>query len=153
MATPPPPPCSAGKGEQQDPPAFTGATLVVARGPLSARELLPVDDFMIVTATLAREHPELGWVAAEQRVLEALKFAAAVAWTDDENLVPSGPVDAGLHALILNTRIHARLGERLGEFIHHYPAVARTEAPAPGWEARAMAAIEAAGFQPERDLW
>lgn len=152
MATPPPPPCKAGKGESE-PPGSVGATLVVARGTLSARELLDTDDFMTVTATLAREHSELGWVAAEQHVLETLKFAAAVAWTDDEDLVPSGPVDEGLHALILNTRIHARLCQRLGTFVHHHPSVAGTEAPAPGWEARAMAAIEAAGFEADRDLW
>ncbi|MFD8882406.1 hypothetical protein ACFV0H_07760 [Streptomyces erythrochromogenes] len=151
MSSPPPPPCSAGRGDVPTP--AVGATLTAPRRTDNPRDLLSADDFMIVTATCAHAHPELGWVAAEQRVLEALKFAAAVAWGQDDDLVPAGPVDAGLHALVLNTRIHATLGERLGRFVHHYPVVTGAEAPAPGWQARAMAAIEAAGFEPARELW
>ncbi|MFG2976318.1 hypothetical protein ACGFYY_25460 [Streptomyces sp. NPDC048331] len=118
-----------------------------------ARSLLAADDFTIVTATLAAAHPELGWVAAEQRVVEALKFAAAVAWGQADDLVPSGPVDAGLHALVLNTEIHAKLGVTLGKFVHHYPLVTGAEAPAPGWQTRAVSAIEAVGFTAVPDLW
>ncbi|MFJ9547858.1 glycine-rich domain-containing protein [Streptomyces erythrochromogenes] len=68
-------------------------------------------------------------------------------------LVPSGPVDAGWHALIGNTAIYAELCARLGAFIHHYPDVTGTEAPALGWRERTMAAIEAAGFDVCQELW
>jgi hypothetical protein len=109
---------------------------------------------MIVTATLARTHPELGWVAAEERVTEALKFVATMArCSSAEELVPSGPVDAGWHALFSNTAIYAELCARLGCFVHHNPAVTGTETPARGWLDRTVAAIEAAGFEVSPDLW
>lgn len=150
MATPPPPPCSAGRGDVPTP--AVGATITAPARP-AVRDLLSADDFTIVTATLARQHPELGWVAAERRVVEALKFVATIARCSAEDLVPSGPVDAGWHALISNTAIYAELCARLGVFVHHYPAVTGTERPAPGWRDRTLAAIEAAGFEPARELW
>ncbi|MGW2580853.1 hypothetical protein ACWCYZ_05850 [Streptomyces virginiae] len=148
MATPPPPPCTAGKGETPTP--AVGATLVALRP--AVRDLLSADDFTIVTATLAHQHPELGWVAAEQRVLEALKFVATVARSDEE-LVPSGPVDAGWHALISCTAIYSELCTRLGTVVHHQPEVTGAAAPAPGWLDRTRAAIEAAGYDTAPDLW
>ncbi|MFJ7586505.1 hypothetical protein ACIQZO_03710 [Streptomyces sp. NPDC097617] len=150
MASPPPPPCSAGKGERPPPPSYGSAMTIDIH---DARSLLSGDDFTIVTATLATTHPELGWVAAEQRVLEALKFVAAMACYPDVGLAPSGPVDAGWHALIDNTAISARLCVRLGVFVHHYPAVTGTESPAPGWQDRSMTAVKAAGFDASPDLW
>ncbi|MEV7584374.1 hypothetical protein [Streptomyces erythrochromogenes] len=150
MSTPPPPPCGAGRGEVPTP--AVGATLVAPSRP-TVQELLSADDFTIVTATLARTHPDLGWVAAEQRVTEALKFVATIAGCSAEDLVPSGPVDAAWHALISNTELYAELCARLGTFVHHRPAVTGTEAPAPGWRERTQAAIEAAGFEVCPDLW
>lgn len=152
MATPvpPPPPCSAGKGETPAP--AVGATITAPPRP-AVRDLLSADDFTIATATLARQHPELGWVAAEQRVFEALKFVATAARSGVDDLVPSAPVDAGWHALIDNTTIYAELCARLGRFVHHYPSVTGTEAPMPGWQNRTTAAIEAAGFDVTLDLW
>ncbi|MFD9515962.1 hypothetical protein [Streptomyces sp. NPDC059979] len=147
---PPPPPCSSGKGDTPTP--AVGATLTAAPGSCDARALLSADDFMIVTATLAQRQPDLGWVAAEQLVTEALKFVAAIAHGATD-LVPSTPVDAAWHALIENTEIYQRLAADLGRFVHHYPAVVGTEPPAPGWQARTTAAIEAAGFAIEPELW
>ncbi|MFB7171071.1 hypothetical protein ACFCYM_09650 [Streptomyces sp. NPDC056254] len=134
------------------PTPAVGATLT-APPRAAAQDLLSADDFTIVTATLARTHPDLGWVAAEQRVTEALKFVATMARGSAEDLVPSGPVDAAWHALISNTAIYAELCARLGTFVHHCPAVTGTEAPAPGWRERTAAAIEAAGFKVSPDLW
>ncbi|WP_051700283.1 hypothetical protein [Streptomyces sp. NRRL F-4474] len=149
MSSPPPPPCSAGRGDVPTPAA--GATLTAP--PRPTRDLLSPDDFTIVTATLTRQHPELGWVAAEQRVIEALKFVATVARSTSTGLVPSGPVDAGWHALIGNTAIYAKLCAGLETFVHHYPSVNGSEVPTPGWRDRTMAAIETAGFEPARELW
>lgn len=149
MSSPPPPPCSAGRGDTPTP--AVGATLTAPRP--AARDLLSADDFTIVTATLARQHPELGWVAAEQRIVEALAFVATMARGTVDGLAPSGPVDAGWHALIANTAIYAELCARLGTFVHHYPDVTGAEPPAPGWRERTMAAVEAAGFDVCRELW
>ncbi|MFJ3633886.1 hypothetical protein [Streptomyces sp. NPDC090112] len=149
MSSPPPPPCSAGRGEVPTP--AVGATLTALRP--AARGLLSADDFTIVTATLARRHPELGRAAAEQRIVEALRFVATMARGGGDGLVPSGPVDAGWHALIGNTAIYAELCARLGTFVHHYPDVTGAGAPAPGWRKRTTAAIEAAGFDVRRELW
>ncbi|MGW4507601.1 hypothetical protein ACWENO_23510 [Streptomyces sp. NPDC004436] len=149
MSSPPPPPCSAGRGEVPTP--AVGATLTPLQP--TARDLLSADHFTIVTATLARRHPELGRVAAEQRIVEALRFVATMARGGADGLVPSGPVDAGWHALIGNTAIYAELCARLGTFVHHYPDVTGAEAPAPGWRKRTTAAIEAAGFDVRRELW
>lgn len=150
MATPPPPPCSAGRGDVPTP--AVGATLTAPARP-AVRDLLSADDFTIVTATLARQHPELGWVAAEQRVVEALKFVATVARSAATDLVPSGPVDAGWHALISCTEIYAELCARLGTVVHHQPEVAGASAPVPGWLDRTKAAIESAGYDVTPDLW
>ncbi|WP_327263944.1 hypothetical protein OG444_22850 [Streptomyces sp. NBC_01232] len=149
MSTPPVPPCSTGKGETPTP--AVGATLIAPSRP-GVRDLLSADDFTIVTATLARRHPELGWVAAEQRVVEALKFVATAA-TSTADLVPSGPVDAGWHALISCTAIYAELCARLGAIVHHQPEVTGAVAPASGWLDRTTAAIEAAGYDITPDLW
>ncbi|MEU2450038.1 hypothetical protein ABZ605_08265 [Streptomyces sp. NPDC012765] len=149
MATPPPPPCRADKGEQP-PPSYGSTTAIDFR---DARSLVAPDDFTIVTATLARQHPELGWVAAEQRVLEALKFVATVARSSATDLMPSGPVDAGWHALISCTAIYAELCARLGTVVHHQPEVTGAATPAPGWLDRTTAAIEAAGYEVTPDLW
>ncbi|MFD9306150.1 hypothetical protein ACFWCB_26435 [Streptomyces sp. NPDC060048] len=107
---------------------------------------------MTATATLAQRQPNMGWVEAERVIVEALKFVATAAQGAD-GLVPSPIVDAGWHALIENTEIYQGLGVRLGHFLHHYPAVAGAELPAPGWQARTVAAIEAAGFTVDRELW
>ncbi|MFF4390306.1 MULTISPECIES: hypothetical protein [unclassified Streptomyces] len=151
MASPPPPPCSAGKGETPTP--AIGATLTAPRRTSDPRSLLSADDFTTVTATLARQHPELGWVAAEQRVVEALKFVATVAHSAAADLAPSGPVDAGWHALISCTVVYAELCARLGTVVHHHPEVTGAATPAPGWLDRTTAAIEAAGYDIATDLW
>ncbi|MGW7344002.1 glycine-rich domain-containing protein [Streptomyces sp. NPDC054854] len=152
MSTPPPPPCSAGRQGEQPAPAVTTSVLTAAPGSHDPRALLDADAFMTVTATLAQRQPDMGWVRAEQVVAEALKFVAAVA-EGAEGLVPSALVDAGWHALIVNTEIYQQLGQRLGGFVHHYPAVAGGVVPAPGWEERTAAAIERAGFIVDKELW
>lgn len=84
---PTPPPCSAGKGESPTPASAPGSLLTAAPSG-DARELLGAEELMTVTATLARLHPNMGWVMAEQVINEALKFVAAAARCG-EALVPS----------------------------------------------------------------
>ncbi|MFE9481470.1 hypothetical protein ACFYNM_23040 [Streptomyces spororaveus] len=146
---PTPPPCSTGKGDSPT-PAYAGNTLTASAH--DARSLLAPDDLMAVTATLAERQPDLTWVTAERLVVEALKFVATAARSTEE-LVPSALVDAGWHALIVNTEIYQGLCMRLGSFVHHYPAVAGAELPASGWQARTTAAIEQVGFTIDPGLW
>lgn len=153
MSSPaPPPPCSAGKGGGLPSPDVTGSVLTAAPGARNARGLLDADEFMTVTATLARNEPEFGWVYCEQVIVETLKFVAAAAQSD-ERLVPSTVVDKGLHALIENTEVHYALGARLGVFVHHYPTLPGSAPIAPGWLQRTIAAIRRAGFTEEKEMW
>ncbi|WP_327302918.1 hypothetical protein OG730_04435 [Streptomyces sp. NBC_01298] len=153
MSTPPkpPPPCSAGKSETPT-PAVTGSVLTAAPGERNPRALLDADEFMTVTATLARNEPAFGWVYAEQVVVETLKFVAAAAQSD-ERLSPSAIVDKGLHALLENTEIHYAVGARLGVFVHHYPTLPSSAPIAPGWLERTVATIRRAGFSEDPEMW
>ncbi|MFZ3494640.1 hypothetical protein ACODT5_15675 [Streptomyces sp. 5.8] len=148
---PPPPPCSAGKGETPT-PAVTGSVLTAAPGDRNARGLLDADEFMTVTATLARNEPAFGWVYCEQVIVETLKFVAAAAQSD-ERLSPSVIVDKGLHALLENTEIHYAVGARLGVFVHHYPTLPGAAPIAPGWLERTVAAIHRTGFVEDPEMW
>lgn len=153
MSTPPkpPPPCSAGKGETPT-PAVTGNVLTATPGERNARGLLDADEFMTVTATLARNEPDFGWVYAEQVIVEVLKFVIAAA-ESDERLVPSETVDKGFHALLENTEIHYAVGARLGVFVHHYPTLAGAAPIAPGWLQRTVTAIRGAGLTEDPEMW
>ncbi|MFD6889103.1 hypothetical protein [Streptomyces sp. NPDC059957] len=153
MSSPaPPPPCSAGKGEAPPTPAVIGSVLTAAPGERNARALLDADEFMTVTATLARNEPDFGWVYAEQVIVETLKFYIAAA-ESDERLVPSEIVDKGVHALLENTEAYYAVGARLGVFVHHYPTVAGSAPIALGWLERTVAAIRRAGLSEEPEMW
>jgi hypothetical protein len=151
VPNPVPPPCSAGRGDTPN-PAVAGSVLTATPGERTARGLLDADEFMTVTATLARNQPNIGWTYAEQVIAETLKFVAAAAQSD-ERLVPSPVVDEGFHALLENTEIHHALSARLGVFVHHYPAVAGAAPIAPGWLQRTVNAIRRAGFAEEKEMW
>ncbi|AWZ06185.1 hypothetical protein DRB96_17600 [Streptomyces sp. ICC1] len=126
--------------------------LTAAPGDRDARGLLGADEFTAVTATLARNQSDFGWVYAEQVIVETLKFVAAAA-RSDERLVPSPIVDEGFHALLVNTEIHHALSARLGVFVHHYPAVDGAPPIAPGWAQRTVDAIRRAGFTEDKEMW
>lgn len=148
----PPPPCSAGREDTSQPQGVTGSVLTAAPGERTARSLLDADEFMTVTATLARNEPAFGWVYCEQVIVETLKFMAAAAQSS-ERLVPSLAVDGGVHALLENTVIHQALGARLGVFVHHYPTLPGAAPIAPGWLQRTVDAIRRAGFTEDKELW
>ncbi|AWZ07433.1 MULTISPECIES: hypothetical protein [unclassified Streptomyces] len=147
----PPPPCSVGKSETP-PPAVTGNVLTAAPGERNARSLLDADEFMTVTATLARNELNFDRVYAQQVIVETLKFVVA-AGESDERLAPSAIIDKGFHALLEKTEIHHAVGARLGVFVHHYPAVSGSAPIAPGWLQRTVDAIRRAGFAEEKDMW
>ncbi|MFF6940485.1 glycine-rich domain-containing protein [Streptomyces lavendulae] len=156
MSSPfPPPPCSTKPGTPPPPAAQTGATatLTMAPGTRDARALLSSDDFFAVAATVAKDNPEMGWTMAERVVAEGIKFVAAAAG-GALGIAPSRVVDEGWHALILHTAIYKALCDRLGgSFVHHYPELPDSGRYDPGFIDRTMAAIEAAGFPVDGELW
>lgn len=148
----PVPPCSSDGVDSRD-PADSGTTLTRPVTGKDARSLLSPDDFMAVTATVAKDNPNMGWTMAERVVLEGIKFVAAAAG-DARGIAPSRVVDEGWHGLILHTAIYNGLCERLGGgFVHHYPEPPDTTRYDPGFIERTIGAIELAGFTVDRELW
>ncbi|WP_406185846.1 glycine-rich domain-containing protein [Streptomyces sp. NBC_01006] len=144
--TSPSPACST--GPTPPPPPCTGTTATV----LSPRALLSDAQFNGVMHTVLDGNPGMEPEMAGRIVVEAIAFLATAA-KSTTSLVPSRVVDEGWHALILHTGLYQGLCFRLGGFIHHVP-----ERPDPGRRSqssveRTVAAMEAAGYTPDRDLW
>ncbi|EWC59958.1 hypothetical protein UO65_4738 [Actinokineospora spheciospongiae] len=93
---------------------------------------------------------------AERAVDQSLAFLAASARHVGEPLSPSAGVDLGWHAFLLYTREYTEFCHRIaGRFIHHVPDDAPGSAPtgAGGRVGRTPAAIEAAGYVVDHELW
>ncbi|HJP79570.1 MAG TPA: hypothetical protein VJ914_35190 [Pseudonocardiaceae bacterium] len=95
---------------------------------------------------------------AERITDQALAFLGACARDHDEPLAPSDLVDIGWHTFVLYTRDYADFCRQIaGRFLHHTPTD-ENDPTASGAAARAtlertVAAIEAAGFVVDRELW
>lgn len=107
-----------------------------------------------VTATVVNNNLGMAHELAERIVIEALAFVVTAARNPGAPIAPSRTVDEGWHALVLHTAVYARLCDRLGVFVHHYP-----EPPDPTRQgadiiARTTALIEATtGRTPDPELW
>ncbi|MCB5167980.1 hypothetical protein LG634_24525 [Streptomyces bambusae] len=128
-------------------------TTTLAPATRDARSLLTPAAFQGVTATVSIANPDVGLVMAERIVEEALKFVAAAARGWDGPLRPSRVVDEGWHALILHTVVYERLCANLGQFVHHVPEPPATKVHNEDTVDRVLAAIRAAGFEPDTYLW
>lgn len=118
-----------------------------------ARGLLPSGELAAITATVMDNNPGMDQPMAERIVVEALAFVATAAANPDAPIAPSRVVDEGWHALVLHTALYARLCERLGGFVHHYP-----ERPDPARQGqdvidRTIALMLAVGHSPDPTLW
>jgi len=90
---------------------------------------------------------------AERVVDQALAYLATCARTT-EPLSPSRMVDLGWHTFILYTREYAAFCQRVaGRFIHHVPSDSGPPTPTAGSRERTVAAIRAAGYRIDPDLW
>ncbi len=89
---------------------------------------------------------------AERIVDQSVAFVATAAITDTA-IAPSRIVDEGWHALILHTHLYQQLGDRLGRFVHHMPARPGAAGYSPDWLTSTTAAIHAAGWHVDDDLW
>jgi hypothetical protein len=123
----------------------------------TGRSLVPPELFgRLVRRIVADEHLDADF--AERVVDQALAFLGTCARPHTRALAPSEPVDPGWHAFILHTREYGEFCQGIaGRFLHHVPTEAG-DAGAHGEAARAtlartVAAIEAAGFVVDYDLW
>lgn len=123
----------------------------------TGRSLLTPDLFERLVRRIESEE-KLGHDLAVRIVDQALAFLAASATNTGAPLAPSQLVDIGWHAFLLHTRDYAEFCERVAKrFLHHVPTdeddpSANGEA-ADGAVARAVTAIETAGFAVDADLW
>ncbi|MFH9012554.1 glycine-rich domain-containing protein [Streptomyces sp. NPDC017943] len=113
-----------------------------------------------VTDRLARritaDHPEIAEATARRIVGQAAAFIAASGNQPGQALAPSKLVDVGWHAFILHTVDYARFCEQVvGRFVHHVPTEEDDETPdgAQATRERTLAAITAAGYAVDEELW
>ncbi|MFE2382798.1 glycine-rich domain-containing protein [Streptomyces misionensis] len=113
-----------------------------------------------VTGRLARrittDHPEISETTARRIVGQAAAFIAASGQQPGQSLAPSKLVDYGWHAFILHTVDYAAFCQRVaGGFVHHVPTNGDDETPgaAQATRERTLAAITAAGYTVDEELW
>ncbi|CAK7284924.1 glycine-rich domain-containing protein [Streptomyces sp. RM1] len=113
-----------------------------------------------VTGRLARrittDHPEISETTARRIVGQAAAFIAASGQQPGQSLAPSKLVDYGWHAFILHTVDYAAFCQRVaGGFVHHVPTDEDDETPgaAQATRERTLAAITAAGYTVDEELW
>jgi hypothetical protein len=117
------------------------------------RDLLTPDAFGGVVATVIDNNPGMDEPTAGRVVGEALKFVVAAGKFPEVYVQPSRVVDEGWHALILHTALYAKLCDRLGRFVHHYPERPDPSRHDPDTLTRTVVLIEEAGLTPDRALW
>ncbi|CAO5175062.1 conserved hypothetical protein [Frankia sp. AiPs1] len=128
---------------------------VLAEAPVkTSRFLIRADLFDRLTDRIAPE-------AADDRDLavrimdQTLAFLAASAADPDTRLVPSRLVDIGWHTFLLYTRDYTDFCHQIaGRYIHHVPTDPTGKAlDATAARTRTLAAITAAGYIVDADLW
>ncbi|MEU7280958.1 hypothetical protein AB0A69_19555 [Streptomyces sp. NPDC045431] len=119
----------------------------------TARALISDAEFNNVRATILDNNPGMDPGMASRILTDALAFVATAATSPRPGLVPSRVVDEGWHALILHTGLYSSLCQRFGQFVHHLPEQPDPSRHNPAALERTIAAIEAAGFDVDRDLW
>ncbi|WP_405881290.1 hypothetical protein OG747_23530 [Streptomyces sp. NBC_01384] len=102
------------------------------------------------------DHPEISEATARRIVGQAAAFIAASGQQPGRELVPSELVDYGWHAFILHTVDYAAFCQRVvGRFVHHVPTDEdeQVQDGAPQARERTVAAITAAGYAVDEELW
>ncbi|MEU9861349.1 hypothetical protein AB0D99_10755 [Streptomyces sp. NPDC047971] len=105
---------------------------------------------------IAKDHPEIDMPTAHRIVGQTAAFLAAGARAPEQVLVPSALVDIGWHTWILHTVDYDTFCQRIaGRFIHHVPTDEDETVPGgpAGAHERTLAAIAAAGYVVDQDLW
>lgn len=120
---------------------------------LDARALLEPAEYAAVVHTVLDNNPGMNQGTAGRIVTDALAFVALAAHHPTAPIAPSRTVDEGWHALILHTALYARLCERLGAFVDHFPE--RPDPARQGAEVieHTVRLLLAAGHAPDPELW
>ncbi|UGY92768.1 glycine-rich domain-containing protein [Streptomyces gobiensis] len=118
-----------------------------------ARALLTDPEFDAVTATVMDNNTGMNYQMASRIVGQALAFVATAAHYRTARIAPSRVVDEGWHALILHTGTYARLCDRLGGMVHHYPERPDPERQTQQIIDRTTALMQEAGHPVDYDLW
>ncbi|MFC5663745.1 hypothetical protein ACFP3U_12205 [Kitasatospora misakiensis] len=115
--------------------------------------LLSEIEWSRVVRTILSDHPDLAPDTAERILAEALAYLWTVSQHRDKPLAPSPAVDAGWHALILNTEIYAVLCEKFGGFIQHYPQTPEETAYDASTVGLTVATMAGCGVAADKELW
>lgn len=124
-------------------------TTELARG----SDLIPGELFDRLVSRIVRDE-KVNHELATRITDQALAFLGACA-SARETLAPSAMVDIGWHTFILYTREYSAFCNRVaGRFIHHDPTDDGRPDASPGdVRRRTVAAIRAAGYVVNEDLW
>ncbi|MFF4901593.1 glycine-rich domain-containing protein [Streptomyces sp. NPDC001068] len=110
-----------------------------------------------LTRRIVTDHPEISADTARRIVGQAAAFIAASGQQPGQSLTPSKLVDYGWHAFILHTVDYAEFCQRvIGRFVHHVPTdedEAIPGGPQAAARERTLAAITAAGYAVDEELW
>ncbi|WP_405581102.1 hypothetical protein [Streptomyces sp. NBC_01190] len=120
---------------------------------LDARGLLTPPEFDAVAQTVRTNNLSMDIFTAERIVTEALAFVAIAAANPATVIAPARVVEEGWHALILHTAVYARLCDRLGRFIHHYPEPPDLTRHDDEVMDRTLSLLQTAGHDPDMDVW
>ncbi|MBT2449493.1 hypothetical protein J7F03_20850 [Streptomyces sp. ISL-43] len=144
----------------RDNPGLTPAMAEAVFG--EARNLLSDEAVAGFVAKAVSNNPGVDRLLAEDIADEAIKFCAAAAHRaklrrqdpaqEFSKMLPSATVDAGWHALLLCSKIAAKLSAVLGHFTHHVPEVANYDRDDAALE-ETQDAIRAAGYEPNPPMW
>lgn len=129
--------------------------MITTTGHQMARSLIPDTLFDRLVERIVRDE-DMARPLASRIVDQTLAFLAACATEHDEPLAPSSLVDIGWHAFLLHTRAYVQFCQQIaGRFLHHEPTEPGTidRDAARETRDRTLAAIEAAGYAVDLDLW
>ena len=118
--------------------------------------LVDPDVANLLTIRITSEHPEINKATALRIVGQTAAFIAASGQQPGQALAPSQLVDIGWHTFLLHTVDYAAFCERVaGRFVHHVPTDEGKETPsgAQATRERTLAAITAAGYTVDEELW
>lgn len=122
----------------------------------AGRTLVDPEFFDRLARRVATEHDGVSREFAERIADQTLAFVGAAAVNDGPPLRPGRLVNLGWHEFLLFTREYDEVCRSLGRFVHHVPDAPAGLVRAVGAAdelARTAAAIDAAGYVVDPDLW
>ena len=121
---------------------------------LAHKDLISDQLWKRLTGRLVKENEGMDLALAERIMDQTLAFLSLSATTTGTSYSPSPLVDKGWHTFIVYTKPYAEFCQQTaGHFIHHNPFDEDGVEYGTGQVARTAAAMVAAGFQVDMELW